>query len=91
MITVDWGLPDDIDAAFLFYEDTYFFKVTIMEGVNKKLVKSRENFLDNGGFLNLKFWWPLFLALKTRVFLGGKSDIWIPKCKCGKVRGGPPF
>ena len=29
MITVDWGLPDDIDAAFLFYEDTYFFKVTL--------------------------------------------------------------
>merc|ERR1712107_903796 len=26
MGTVDWGLPDDIDAAFLFYEDTYFFK-----------------------------------------------------------------
>ena len=72
MITVDWGLPDDIDAAFLFYEDTYFFKVTIREGVNKKLVKFRDNFLDNGGFLNLKFWWPLFLALKTRVFWGAK-------------------
>ena len=33
MITVDWGLPDDIDAAFLFYEDTYFFKVTKREDV----------------------------------------------------------
>ena len=66
MITVDWGLPDDIDAAFLFNEDTYFFKVTIKrEGVNKKLVNFSENFLDNGGFLNLKFWWPLFWALKT--------------------------
>ena len=36
MITVDWGLPDDIDAAFLFYEDTYFFKVTIKGKASKK-------------------------------------------------------
>ena len=29
--------------------------------------------------LFFKFWWSLFLALKTRLFLA-KSDIWIPKC-----------
>ena len=29
--------------------------------------------------LNVKFWWTLFIALKTRLFFA-KSDIFIPKC-----------
>ena len=32
--------------------------------------------------LYVKFWWPLFLALKTQLFLA-KSDILIPKCTEG--------
>ena len=32
--------------------------------------------------LNVKFWWPLFLALKTRLFLA-KSDNKSPKCAYG--------
>ena len=34
----------------------------------------------------MKFWWPLFLALKTQFFLA-KSDIFIPKCTEGGSTG----
>ena len=36
--------------------------------------------------LYVKFWWPLFLALKTRLFLA-KSDIFIPRCNEGGSTG----
>ena len=38
-ITDDWGLPNDIDAAFMLYDDTYFFKVVLDKKIYTYVLK----------------------------------------------------